>query len=100
MSPSTATDEGADARCADSYRALYEACRSEQLARRPADQQVSQLARLVSDFALCARAARLRPEVVLSDLRAALEPVARRGAVHVPALVQRAIADYYDAQWH
>lgn len=100
MSPSTVTDPGADARCADSYRALYEGCRNTELARWPADRQVSQLARLVSDFALCARATRRRPETVLADLRAALEPVAQRDGVHVPALVQRAIADYYDAQWH
>ena len=100
MSPSTVTDRPVDAACADSYRALYEGCRSEALAQWPADRQVSHLARLVSDFALCARTARLRPEVVLAELRAALEPVGRRGAVHVPTLVQRAIADYYDAQWH
>lgn len=100
MSPSTSTDRPAEAPCADSYRALYEGCHSDELARWPADRQVSHLARLVSDFALCARAARLRPDVVLAELRAALDPVGRRGAVHVPTLIQRAIADYYAAQWH
>ena len=99
MMPSTSADTTTQPPCADAYRALYEACRSDELARRSADHQVSQLARLVSDFALCARAAKLRSDVVLAELRSALEPIVREGQVHVPTLIERAIRDYYQSHW-
>ena len=97
MSPSTLTDGALQSACADSYRALYESCRDAELARWPAERQVSELARLVSDFALCARVARLRPDRVLADLRAALAPIVHSDRVPVTALIQRAIVDYYAA---
>jgi hypothetical protein len=98
MSPSMQTSGSSGAPCADTYRALYESCRDDVLVRRPAHDQLSELARLVSDFALCARRAHLRSDEVLADLRAALAPVLARGEVPVPALIERAIRDYYQAQ--
>jgi hypothetical protein len=97
MSPSTQTSGSSGTRCADSYRALYESCRDEALERRPAHDQLSELARLVSDFVLCARGAHLRSDAVLADLRMALEPVVERGQVSVPTLIERAIKDFYQA---
>jgi hypothetical protein len=97
MSPSTQTSGSRGTRCADSYRALYESCRDDVLQHRPAHDQLSELARLVSDFALCARGAQLRSDEVLADLREALEPILARGEISVPVLIERAIRDYYQA---
>jgi hypothetical protein len=98
MDPSTLMDQARDAACGDSYAALYHGCRSSEIAAWPAAMQVSELSRLVSDFALCARGAQLRPERVLADLRIALQPVARRPQVSLVDLVQHAIRDYYDGR--
>jgi hypothetical protein len=99
MTPSTLADGTASSPCADCYRALYDSCRSGAIASWPAERQESEFARLVSDFALCARGARLRSERVLADIRLALAPVADRAQVSVPTLIERAIADYYQSRW-
>lgn len=98
MTPPTSTDPGRQGPCLESYAALYAACRNRYVLQWDEREQLSEFARLVSDFALCARAARLRPEVVLVDLRAALAPIPVRTRVSMPDLIEQAIRDYYGAQ--
>lgn len=96
MAPAFAgTDRDTQARCCESFDALRAGCRDGRVAGLPPERRFHELARLVSAYAFSAREARVRPELVLANLRAALEPVGLAGRVPVDLLVQRATSDYY-----
>ena len=88
------TDRDAQARCFESFDALRAGCR-DGVAALPPERRFHELARLVCAYALSAREARVRPELVLANLRTALEPVGLSGDVPIDLLVQRATLEYY-----
>lgn len=85
--------------CARRYKAFFDGCRNAELAALPPEQQLWELTRLISEYAVSAREARVPSQDVLAELRSALAPVAQARRVSVAALMHRASADYYAVRW-
>lgn len=82
--------------CHASYGALLQACEEASWATPSAMMRFESVEAAAQGFARCARAERLRPTVVLEQLREAVRPLGERYGIDVGEITRLAAWAYYE----